>query len=76
MQGKLGKAVRICYGHATVMLFLECLRGVKSERSLSLLYISARDGVYTRGLSINSILVVAGTKLSLKQKNQWSFTVR
>ncbi len=57
MQGKLGKAVRICYGHATVMLFLECLRGVKSERSLSLLYISARDGVYTRGLSINSILV-------------------
>ena len=50
MQGKLGKAVRSCYGHATVMLFKENFKELSQIAALIMLYISARDGVYTRYL--------------------------
>ena len=50
MQGKLGKAVKICYGHATVMLLEASFRKLSQIAALIMLYISARDGVYTRYL--------------------------
>lgn len=49
MQGKLGKAVKICYGHATVMLLEVSFK----YAALIMLYISARDGVYTRYLCLD-----------------------
>lgn len=50
MQGKLGKAVRICYGHATVILLEASFKKLSQIAALIMLYISARDGVYTRYL--------------------------
>jgi len=50
VQGKLGKAVKICYGHATVMLLEASFKELSQIASLIMLYISARDGVYTRDL--------------------------
>ena len=52
MQGKLGKAVKICYGHATVMLLL-IHKKLSQIAALVMLYISARDGVYTRYLCLD-----------------------
>lgn len=47
MQGKLGKAVRICYGHATVMLLEASFKEVKSDRSLNyVIYFCERRSVY------------------------------
>ena len=51
MQGKLGKAVKICYGHATVMLLL-IHKKLSQIAALVMLYISASDGVYTRTMFI------------------------
>lgn len=53
MQGKLGKAVKICYGHATVMLLEASFKELSQIAALIMLYISARDGVYTRYLSLD-----------------------
>lgn len=50
MRGKLGKAVKICYGHATVMLLEASFKELSQIAALIMLYISARDGVYTRDL--------------------------
>ena len=55
IKGKLGKAVKICYGHATVMLLL-IHKKLSQIAALVKLYISASDGVYTRTISI-AILV-------------------
>lgn len=53
MQGKLGKAVKICYGHATVMLLEASFKELSQIAALIMLYISARDGVYTRYLCLD-----------------------
>lgn len=50
MQSKLREAVKICYGHATVMLLEASFRMLSQIAALIMLYISARDGVYTRYL--------------------------
>jgi len=50
VQSKLREAVKICYGHATVMLLEASFRMLSQIAALIMLYISARDGVYTRYL--------------------------
>ena len=55
LQGKLGKAVRICYGHATVIFLRRIFEGLSQIAALVMLYISARDGVYTSYLYLDNL---------------------
>ena len=72
MQGKLGKAVRICHGHATVIFLREILR-IKSERSLShVIYFCERRSVYENTIAIAIIGFVY--PFPQKQKRIFLFT--